>query len=274
MDINFKPEYTLVSDAYLGHPPEIFEKKLAYLADMSMKEDWDFKDPLYKVEGRNFPILYNYLNFTYDRLKEENKLAISEDGRAMCFNTGLQTEFEEDIFAYFVKNERYPDSATQQWFFVKFCRPFERELTTFCPLPSIADYFENPSDLIFDKRLLPIRPNYEHIIRDNKERFDAAYHEHELRAAIHGAISIAEERVKRNYKMAIPQFYTDKVNKKSKIQLLLPLCLKDKKIVDLALVVERNGNSYIGRTAIPLDWAYMNSRRIVRPDAEWIIGNI
>lgn len=274
MNINYKPEYTLLKDAYLGRPSEIFEKKLSFLAGMANKEDWDFKDPRYKVANRNYPILYNYLNFTYDRLKEENKLALSEDGGSMCFNTGLQTDFEEDIFAYFRKNEKYPDLASQPWFFVKFCKPFETELSVFSPLPEIAHYFDNPADLIFDKRYLPIRPNYEHIIRDNKDRFDDSYKEHELRAAIQGAILLAEERVKRNFKTAIPQFFMDKATGKSKIQLLLPLCLKERHTVDLALVVEREGNSYIGRTAIPLDWAYMNSRRIVRPDAEWIIINI
>lgn len=122
--------------------------------------------------------------------------------------------------------------------------------------------------------MLPIRVNYEHIIRDNRERFKVAvdYEEHELRQSLEGAINRVQARVARNYKIAIPQFYTDKTTGVSKIQLLLPLCMKAPDKADLALVIEREGNAYIAKTVLPLDWAYMNSRRIVRPDAEWILA--
>lgn len=82
----------------------------------------------------------------------------------------------------------------------------------------------------------------------------------------------AIEKVGRNYKIAIPQYYADKNKTTSRIQLLLPLCCKDNKKADLALVVSKEGKTYIGKTILPLDWAYMNSRRIVTPDAEWIKG--
>lgn len=43
---------------------------------------------------------------------------------------------------------------------------------------------------------------------------------------------------------------------------------------ELALVVEKidsgNSKAYVGKTVLPLDWAYMNSRRIVSPDIDWI----
>nr|WP_290912182.1 DUF3825 domain-containing protein [Anoxybacillus sp.] len=84
------------------------------------------------------------------------------------------------------------------------------------------------------------------------------------------AVKHAEKKAMRNYKTAIPQFYTNKQTGEAKIQLLLPLCIKDKINVDLALVVEKQDNAYIAKTVLPLDWAYMNSRRIARPDTEWI----
>jgi len=56
----------------------------------------------------------------------------------------------------------------------------------------------------------------------------------------------------------------------SRIQLLLSLCCVNNKKADLALVISKEGQAYIGKTILPLDWAYMNSRRIVTPDVDWI----
>jgi hypothetical protein len=42
----------------------------------------------------------------------------------------------------------------------------------------------------------------------------------------------------------------------------------------LALVIENvssdGGYKYLAKTLFPIDWAYMNSRRLVRPDVDWI----
>ena len=106
-------------------------------------------------------ILYNYLCYTYDRIKAENKIEISDDKSVMCFNTGLLTEHGADI-------------------------------------------------------------------------------------------------------------YTDKSTKEAKIQLLLPLFLQSRDVADLALVVDKGEFNYIGKTILTIEWAYVNSRRIVKPDVEWL----
>lgn len=251
-----------------------FMKQLEYLAfRLAKKENWDFKDPMYKDPSKPLPILYNYINFTYDRLIEEGKIAVTENEDAMCFNTGLQTSLDSDIYAFFVRNRLYMvNPEKKKWYFIKFCDGYDRDLRIFPKLPDIAEYIENASDLVFDRKLLPIRVNYDHIIVDNRCRFDAVskYEDHELRQILEGAINRTQERVRRNYKIAIPQYYTDKLLGVSKIQLLLPLCLKNPQKADLALVVEKDGMAYVAKTVLPLDWAYMNSRRIVRPDADWI----
>lgn len=90
---------------------------------MAQDEKWDYKGTSDKQ------ILYNYLCYTYDRVKAENKIEISDDVSAMCFNTGL----------------------------------------------------------------------------------------------LENAVKKIVEKVKRNYKLAIPQYYTDKSTNEAKIQLLLPL---------------------------------------------------
>jgi len=222
--------------------------------------------------------LYNYLNFTYDRLLQEGKIAVSHDCSAMCFNTGLQTKNEEDIYAYFVKNKKYPEHTNKQWWFYKFCVQSDNNMVKMFPNPpQIANYISNASDLVFDKNLLPIKIKYEHIVQDNIKRFIDVIgidNEHILSQLLQVAVQRAEQRAIRNYKIAIPQFYTDKLTGESKIQLLLPLFIQSQTRADLALVVEKvdsgDGKAYIGKTVLPLDWAYMNSRRIVRPDIDWI----
>jgi len=272
--ISFKPEYNLLEHAYLGYPLEkYFYPKLAMLAQMAKEEPWDFKNPRFKDANNDYPILFNYLNFTYDRLLQEGKIA-SVPGVAMCFNTGLQTPNEEDIFAYFIKNKRFPEETNKPWFFVKFCVRSDREfLEKFPNPPDIANYIEDASDLVFDKKLLPIVIDYGHIVDDNYARFVEIIgidNKHILSQLLQVAVQRVEQRVIRNYKIAIPQFYTDKVTGNSKIQLLLPLFILDPSRADLALVVEKFNSNYIGKTILPLDWAYMNSRRIVRPDIDWI----
>ena len=80
------------------------------------------------------------------------------------------------------------------------------------------------------------------------------------------AIERAIERIKWNYKTAIPQYYA----KAKKIQLLLPLCIDDPRKVDVALAVEREQAVYVGHTILDLNWAYSNARLITRPDSDWL----
>lgn len=270
---SYKPEYLLSQDAFVGEKQRlIFESKLQYLAQLVKEEQWDFKNDKYK-NGRKYPILNNYLFFTYDRLKEENKVLVSEDGKTMCFNTGLQTrDYDEDVFAIFGENKNKPEHSTQDWRLIKFCKPNDMSLSAFEELPQIAEYWDDPADLLFDKRL-DVRINYKHIVNENVERFrelGLTQPDNILEAMLTVQANKAIEKVKRNYKVAIPQFYADKDKTESRIQLLLPLCLNNAKKADLALVISKEGKTYIGKTVLPLDWAYMNSRRIITPDAEWI----
>ena len=46
--------------------------------------------------------------------------------------------------------------------------------------------------------------------------------------------------------------------------------MQSKDIADLALVVDKGEYDYVGKTILTLEWAYVNSRRIVRPDVDWL----
>lgn len=264
MSTQYKNEYNLIHDAYLGNS-EVLLSKLKFLAKMAQPEQWD-------INGQNNKsILYNYLCFTYDRLLEENKVAYSSNKDHMCFNTGLLNSHDAEIFALFDINTSQYKKDGQNWYLNGFKTAADSEMRCFFPLPDIADYFTNPGDFIFDKKL-PLDIDYDHIIDDNYERFlDIGLSEkYTILALLKNAVDRITEKVKRNYKLAIPQYYTDKNSGQSKIQLLLPLYIKQANVADLALAVDKDDHGYVGKTILTLEWAYTNSRRIVRPEVDWL----
>ena len=139
-------------------------------------------------------------------------------------------------------------------------------MTRFSQLPDMAHYFDDPSSLVMDIRK-ELRSNIEHIITDNKERFPEPYRtmdDYALQTFLNGAIQNARERVRRNYKAAIPQYY------RGRIQLLLPLNISNPNTADLAIVVEDHGSFYRASTCLTLDMAYNNARQLARPDRDWL----
>lgn len=251
----------LLQFANLG--PE--QKWTEALASVAEPENWDYSS---NPTGE-LPILWYYLVWTFDRLKEENKLAFGHEGdRPMaCFNTGLVTVRQEPIFALFSDNVKKTDS--RQWFLQGFYPESDKRLLgKFTKLPELANYFEDPGVLLYDRRC-ELVINVEHIVHDNLSRFPEPIRESEFLAQnlLESARKQTEQRVYRNYKAAIPQFY------QGGVQLLLPICLLEPDKADLALVVSRpnDGMQYLGNTVLPLDWAYKNARLLCRPDTEWLI---
>jgi hypothetical protein len=252
---------TLFEFAYM--PPVLLD----HLADLAEAENWNYPQA---PADRPYPILFNYLQHTFMRLSEEGKIAESEQGA--CFNTGLVTDLQEPIYAYLVPN---PNVGQQRWKLEGFVKESDRRLLAFSTLPEMAHYFEEPGDLIYDARL-PLRPNLDHIMSDNRERFPEqfrAMETYQLRVILDGAIQHAMRRVARNYKTAIPNYYRPTVAGRpgrGTLQLLLPLCLTHPKQADLALAVYREKDVYLGATILTLDMAYNNARLIARPDSEWL----
>ncbi len=249
-------------------PEDLFEfafipgmdTRLQELADEAEPEDWSYH---HTESDHPLPILFNYTRYTYRRIAEEHKIALSDDGQFSCFNTGLVTSHQEPIYASFEINRK---EGTQPWFFKGWLRKGRWELNKFPELPDLAHYFDDPSCLVFDSRK-DLRVNVEHIIEDSKERFPEPYRlmeDYTLQTFLKGAIDNAKERVRRSYKTAIPQYY------RGQIQLLLPLCLSDPQRADLALVVERHSTFYRASTCLTLDMAYNNARQLARPDRDWL----
>ena len=233
-----------------------YEKKIQALSTIC-PEKWSFGGHSDNI------ILKNYIEHTFMKLDEENNI-LKQDSYAL-FNTGLYTEYYQPIFAYFSKN-KIPDR--QEWFLDGFYTSYQLGMMGIVDYPKRANYFSNPSDLVFDTNCEVI-PQYPHIFGDaeNFLRIPEAIRESPNKAMLFdGAVKRAKAMIDANYKTAVPQYY------KGRIQLLIPICLISEGVPDLALVVSKNdaGNQYLGHTCLTLDMAYNNARLIARPDSAWL----
>lgn len=243
-----------------------YSKSVEYLAvNLADPEDWDFSD----ARKKSYSILGNYLEHTFRRIKEENKIAYSPKNDFACFNTGLVTKNLEQIYALFEQN-RTPGPGKAPYVFKAFCKESDIQFLKVFPNnhPDIANYFQNPEDLIFNPRCNLI-PQIDHIIGDNLDRFPVSLQslgEAEIRLRLAGAIDEVKKRVKTNYKLAVPQFYGNR------IQLLLPLNLTPgSPNPDLAIAVYKlQPDTYTARTCLTLKMAYNNARLIVKPQSSWL----
>lgn len=237
------------------------DDRLDELAALAEPEEWTYQRT---QTTHNKPILFNYLQHTYSRLAEEGKIVVSDDGQLITFNTGLVNGNQEPLFG--IADHNHLPNAEQPWHFQGWFRRGQFEMTRFSQLPEMTHYFDDPKCLVLDNRK-EFRANIEHIITDNKERFPDPYRtmdNYALQTFLKGAIDNARERVRRNYKAAIPQYY------RGRIQLLLPLCISNPNVADLAVVAEDYATFYRASTCLTLDMAYNNARQLARPDRDWL----
>lgn len=254
---------------------ESWEHPFRELANMAKTEDWDFCRPEFRKANVEFPILHNYLNYTFLRLLQQDKIVYTSDGTGACLNTGLITPDEKEIFATFDKDRRSAqEDRFNDWRFQGFCDSYHKALNRFRSgqdLPKLATYIEDASDLVLNVNY-NIEVNIAHILDDpdNHDRLPELLRDNRTLAlaAVEGATLILKRKIARNYKTAIPQWYMPA----GKIQLLLPLCLLQPERADLALVAEKDVGAevYRVRTGLRMDMAYSNARLITRPDREWL----
>lgn len=260
--------------AFLGNY-EFFTNKLKLLATNDLSpEKWS-------STGKNdFGILKNYLYFTFEKLWQEQedvddeaerqKLIYTDDSMA-CFHTGLFDKTWQPIYFFAEKN---PMVGFQPWRFLAFYNSYTIKFTK---MPGLAvselrraNYFSNPSDLIFDIHL-EIVPQWDHILYDEEnflripEQLRVNGREF-CQSVIAGAIASVKKRIESNYKTIVPQLY------KGKIQLLAPLYLTNPEKPDLALVLSLSEDKtvYYGHTCLTTEMAYNNARLIARPDSYWL----
>lgn len=234
-----------------------YNKRMEELAAQSIPETWSF-------HGRNdYEILKNYLKYTYWKLRDENK--IIENENYCLFNTGLFTPYYEQIFVY---GENNPYFDEPDWRFKGFYTEYELGSLGIGEYPERADYFSDPSLLVFDWHC-KINVQYKHILEDedNLSRLPESVLENERPLDIlKGVIDTAIKRIMANYKLAVPQYFA------GKIQLLIPLCFGKTDTPDLALVLTKmDGGYYQGHTCLTMEMAYKNARLIARPEINWLL---
>lgn len=233
-----------------------YNEQIQELANKALPEKWSF-------EGKddNF-ILKNYLKYTFKKLQEEGK--IIETDKYCIFDTGLFSQYYEPLYAYGEKNT----NNVQKWYFKGFKDRYELGSYDIAEMPQRADYFTDPSDLVFNWHL-PVNKNYKHILDD----LDTAQRlPDEIKCCkrpldmLKGVIDTAIQRVTANYKLAVPHYY------QNKIQLLVPLYFGDDNIPDVALVLDKKTRCYQATTCLSMEMAYMDARLIARPESNWLIA--
>lgn len=282
-----------------------WDDRLKALAGMAEPERWTYVS----IPDRSpAPILDSYLRNMFVQLHGQTKIAVSDD--LSCFNTGLLSPEQEEIFGVFAVSERFDPSRPEgllnkKWFLKTWARSGDRILADFGVLPGLASYWINSADLVFNPAL-DVRPNIDHILRENLNRFpaelggevdingaptdlaaapDADVDETEAiaqpqvadaearpaaplaaRIALDGAVKHSVRLAMRSYRVAVPQFYH------GAIQLLIPLYMRTAARADLALVLEPHDTYYRAATVLYPDWAYRHARLLSRPNSEWLGG--
>ena len=240
------------------------------LAALAEPEDWTGQP---NNTTAPYGILKNYISYTYQRLVIEQKISTNADRTCATFNTGLLTRHGEEIFGFFEKNTR---ENKQPWFFMSWVNESNMTIMNkFSPLPEMAEYVAAAADLVYDMRH-PLTLSTEHIIEQNLQRFPPNLQNESLaRITLNSAKEMTLKRLRRNYKLAIPQWYP--ILGATGAQLLLPLDLTQSGTADLALVVSATeGGGYRGHTVLTLEMAYSNARLVARPNSDWLrpqVGN-
>ena len=136
------PTNALTNWASLGD----FNRVIEDLKNWCLNERWFFYNE--QNNKQPFPILINYLKYTFYRLSQEEGKIVEKENYA-AFNTGLVDKRYEPIFALFSKTP----TALRNWKFESFCIAgedrFGKELVRhFNPLPKRAHYFDKVSDML------------------------------------------------------------------------------------------------------------------------------
>ncbi len=165
-------------DTWLFNWAFVHDEKIKALSELALPEKWYYgSQPAPSKE--QFPILKNYLAYTFRRLVLEEKVLFATDtehmsqGEYAAFNTGLVDKKYEYIYALFKQNPR--PNAHQFWYLLAFavagediCKNLVR---LFNHLPERANYFENKiENMLYDSSTGDLSCDYTHILTERTHR--------------------------------------------------------------------------------------------------------
>ena len=153
----------------------IDHNKVEALSKLALNEKWYYGNTQ-KNDQSKFPILWNYLKYTFKRLCYEDKILIKIDPdrneEYAAFNTGLVDKKYEYIYALFKQNYQ---NTKYYWYLLDFVVKGEDVGKTlvkvFNPLPQKADYFQNKiENMLYDTTTGDLSCDYTHVITEHTER--------------------------------------------------------------------------------------------------------
>ena len=165
-------------DTWLFNWAFVHDEKIKALSELALPEKWYYgSQPAPSKE--QFPILKNYLAYTFRRLVLEEKVPFATDtehmsqGEYAAFNTGLVDKKYEYIYALFKQNPR--PNAHQFWYLLAFAVAGEdigkNLVRLFNPLPERANYFENKiENMLYDSSTGDLSCDYTHILTERTHR--------------------------------------------------------------------------------------------------------
>ncbi len=244
------------------------------IAKAAIPESWRYKNKQSKI---NHPILKSYLETIFIKLKKEDKIIKSADGKYVIFNTNLLDKFFHAIYIIAEVQEAEglevyirPKRTAEESFLLFKKHGFSENVK---PLPPI--FFEDINEVIFNPSW-NIDKNYDsltHIIEDRSERFPAEMKSkpsHSLAKKLYDAIDYAVAIAQRNYKYIVPIYYP----KCNRISFLMPIFLEGtyNTYPDFALVLQPDAENqmYIARTILDLETGYQDARLVAKPDESWL----
>ncbi len=247
------------------------------IAKAAIPESWRYKNKESKI---NHPILKSYLETIFVKLKKENKVIKSTNGKYIIFNTNLLDKFFHAI--YIIAEVKEVKEAEGIEVYIKPRRTAEESYRDFIrygfsediqPLP--PTFFEEVNEVIFNPAW-NIDKNFEaltHIIEERSDRFPTEMKSkpsHILAKKLFDAINYAVAIAQRNYKYIVPIYYP----KCNRISFLMPIFLDGtyNTYPDFALVLQPDAenNMYIARTILDLETGYQDARLIAKPDESWL----
>lgn len=173
------------ADIRLTDWANISNTRYRFLAELALDERWYYGDIEDLAEAKNkYPILKNYLIYTFMRLCHEGKVNIAVDPQTgeeyAAFNTGLVDHKYEYIYAIFKQESKY--SQTYYWYLHAFAVAGEDEgkvlVRLFNPLPAKANYFgDRIESMLYDTSTGSLSCDYTHILVERAERFPPEFFE-------------------------------------------------------------------------------------------------
>ncbi len=245
------------------------------IAESTIPECWKFKN---RQSSLQYPILKVYLENILIKLKKENKVLKSPDGKYIIFNTNLLDKFFHAL--YVIAEVRQADDLEV---YLRPVRTAEESYSTLrkygfenChPEPPV--FFDDVNKVVFntssDWRIDKEYNSLSHIIEKRIDRFplnmrgkSTDFLARKLYDGIDYALAIAQ----RNYKYIVPIYYP----RFDDISFLMPIFLEGAYSAspDFALVLQtdRKNKLYMAKTILNLEEGYQDARLIAKPDESWL----